>query len=768
MNTYIYNIGSSHLQTLIPKCDIANINCSEAILMQLFSKKNPAEVKKIVNSLKTTFPKSTIITTSTDKAIIQNNISENDTVLSVSTFSKSTIKIAYNQNINGFDAGVAFAKQVITKNTKLLIAFAHTPQENTKEFLEGMYSLAPDIIMAGGISTQTEKSKQYFIGMNENIYTNGIVVASLNSDTLHVDNLYNFGWKSIGVKHKITKARNNRIYEIDNMSAVNFYKKYLGKEIADALPKIGTKFPLIIDKNGFQGVRKVLQKYKDGSLGLVHNVREGENIYLGISKNAKTLSSNKTLHAEKIEAFFIYSYLCKNCSLPNYIAAELQPFIDLAPTCGFFTYGHLLSNEKLEISNKIFNAIGLSESSDTTLYNNAYKNQDEQTVQALMHMLDIESMELQKQISKQEKKSSDFYEMKKIYDVMTEVSHIGNWELNIHTMKISWSQMSYKIYNINPENEPPSYLEFLNMVIPEDRSKLVNIQKKLYDKEIHSVEIRVQRPDGKILTIVETAKVIFNAKDEAKKLIGTTLDITDIRKQDAVLIQQSKSAQMGEMINMIAHQWRQPLNAISAAAIKFSMQSELGILTKEDVQESATFIEDMSQKMSQTINDFMNFNKPSNKKENANFHQIIQNILKIIGTQLKNHNISVNIDINDDNNIYTNVQEIEHILLNIITNARDALEELDDENKYINIKIYTKEHLHVIKIADNAGGIPEDIQGRIFEPYFTTKETNKGTGLGLYMSKKILQEHLNGDIYVNNINNGAEFTIILDQNNESS
>ncbi|WP_297431677.1 ATP-binding protein, partial [Sulfurimonas sp.] len=107
---------------------------------------------------------------------------------------------------------------------------------------------------------------------------------------------------------------------------------------------------------------------------------------------------------------------------------------------------------------------------------------------------------------------------------------------------------------------------------------------------------------------------------------------------------------------------------------------------------------------------------------------------------------------------------LEHILINIIGNARDAYENMDIETKEINIRAYVKDKLFIIKISDNAGGIDKAIIDRIFEPYFTTKETNKGTGLGLYMSKKILQDHLSGDIFADNEDNGAVFTIILNMN----
>jgi signal transduction histidine kinase len=382
-----------------------------------------------------------------------------------------------------------------------------------------------------------------------------------------------------------------------------------------------------------------------------------------------------------------------------------------------------------------------------------------------MHIIDVTSKELHQQTRLQEKISNELIAKNNTLEIIQEMSNLGSWELDLTTMKISWSKISYKIYNIDLQEDPPSYLDFINLILPEDREKLINVHKSLDDGKIHSIEIKIRRNDNKVLTLLESGKLVFE-DGEPIKIVGTTLDITELRMQDAILIQQSKSAQMGEMINMIAHQWRQPLNAISSAVIKLNLQSEMDILTKQEINETTKFIEDMTQKMSQTINDFMNFTKPNNKKELISFNVVFEDIFNIIGTQLRNHNITVSIDIQNEATIFTYKKELEHILINIITNARDALEELDDKNKYIDIKVVTKSYLCIIKISDNGGGIDDDIIDRVFNPYFTTKDSNKGTGLGLYMSKKLLQEHLAGDIFVQNKNNGAEFTIILDKNDE--
>ncbi|QOP45526.1 FIST N-terminal domain-containing protein [Sulfurimonas paralvinellae] len=770
MQTRIYVFNKQDTLDIININEKEEIDSAFSILIQLFSGEDEKRIEQILDYLSTTFPKATIITASTDGEIANESVLTESSVAAISTFTDTTIEIAYTKEIESFDAGRELAEKLSCENTKLLITFANGLHCNGEEFLNGIGSVNADLVVAGGLTGDNAKFQKCYVGINSKLYDRGAVAIVLNSNKLQVDNFYSFGWQTIGLKHTITKAKKNRVYTIDGISAVAFYKKYLGDEIANLLPETGIEFPLIIEKDGFKKARAITSKYEDGSLGFAGNLNEGEKVYLGIGK-AETILSNplQRSHHLNVESFFIYSCMARRHFLPDRIGEEIEPFAALAPTSGFFTYGEFFTHKKPELLNQTLTAVALSETPEkvkkTHLKQPSKTTTTDRTFQALRHILDVTSQELHLQTVFQKKINDELEAKTATLDAVGEMANLGHWELDLSTMKISWSNMNYKIFNIDPSNGVPSYFKLFHMVVKEDRKKLLQTKKILLDGEIHSLEIRMKGKDDTILHILISGKIVFN-QNKPVKIIGTILDLTDIRMQDALLIQQSKSAQMGEMINMVAHQWRQPLNAISAAAIKLSMQNEMGILTENEIESTSKFIENVTQRMSQTINDFMNFTKSTNKKERIVFDEIFNDIFQIIGTQLENHNITVNIDIEKENALYTYKKELEHILINIIANARDALENIKDKDKEINIKAYTKEKLFVIKIADNAGGIDESIINRIFEPYFTTKETNKGTGLGLYMSKKILQEHLSGDIFVRNYNDGAEFTIIMDIENE--
>ena len=195
---------------------------------------------------------------------------------------------------------------------------------------------------------------------------------------------------------------------------------------------------------------------------------------------------------------------------------------------------------------------------------------------------------------------------------------------------------------------------------------------------------------------------------------------------------------------MIAHQWRQPLNAISASAINLSLKNDFNMLDKKDIAVASEFIQDETQLMSKIINDFMEFNKPEKNSEFSLLEAISQ-VSKIISSQLTSRDITLEINVDKEIKVFHNSKNIEHVLLNLLVNARDAFEDgvplgyKDIENKTIKMFITQDDESVTLTVEDNAGGIPQNIIEKVFNPYFTTKEQGKGTGIGLYMSKQMVE-----------------------------
>ena len=273
-------------------------------------------------------------------------------------------------------------------------------------------------------------------------------------------------------------------------------------------------------------------------------------------------------------------------------------------------------------------------------------------------------------------------------------------------------------------------------------------------------ELTIKTLNKKNIPVLAAGKDMY--RGDKKFRISTLLDITELKQKNDQLLQQSKLAQMGDMVSMIAHQWRQPLNAISASGINLSLLSSMEMLDDEKVQENSKFIQEQTQKMSQTIDTFMNFVKPSKESKSFKLSHSLESITQIMGTQLANHNIRVNIEVKKENlSIVGHEDLLEQVIINLLSNSRDAFEELSIDEKFLSITADEEDGVKFITIKDNAGGIPQETQDKIFNPYFTTKEQGKGTGIGLYMSKDIMKKSFKGDLEYSATENGSCFKIIF-------
>ncbi len=233
------------------------------------------------------------------------------------------------------------------------------------------------------------------------------------------------------------------------------------------------------------------------------------------------------------------------------------------------------------------------------------------------------------------------------------------------------------------------------------------------------------------------------------------------RHKDQMLIEQSKLASMGEMIEQIAHQWRQPLNNIGLINQDLYFKNLLGTLSADDFEKLRTQIDKNIEYMSDTIDDFRTYYDVKKVKETYYLDSAIDTILSIIEATLKHHKINISIDIIQKAVVHNVKNELFQVFLNIINNAKDALISSDNSNKMIFITSKSDSEYCYVTIEDNGGGIPDESITKIFDPYFTTKNSKEGTGIGLYMSKTIIEKNMSGTISAENVNDGARFTIKL-------
>ncbi len=276
------------------------------------------------------------------------------------------------------------------------------------------------------------------------------------------------------------------------------------------------------------------------------------------------------------------------------------------------------------------------------------------------------------------------------------------------------------------------------------------------------------RSDYNIFTIL-----IKNFKYMQKSIIDNEeslkQQIVQNQQKDKILNEQSKMAAMGEMIGNIAHQWRQPLSAISTAATGIIIQKEYNMFEEDKLVKTCSIINDNAQYLSRTIDDFKNFIKGDRTRKIFNLNNNIESFLHLVDSSIKNNQIKIILDLQEDIQIDGYENELIQCLINIFNNAKDALKEKNIGERLIFISTYINEDKTIIKIKDNAGGIQPEVLPHVFEAYFTTKHKSQGTGLGLNMTYNLIVNGMSGNIEVKNItyeyegNNysGAEFFISL-------
>ena len=296
---------------------------------------------------------------------------------------------------------------------------------------------------------------------------------------------------------------------------------------------------------------------------------------------------------------------------------------------------------------------------------------------------------------------------------------------------------------------------------------LINNKNSDIFNEKEPFETNLTREDGSEFS------AIINIKDTSLNnqifKIVTIVDIEDLKRKENLMAEQTKLAAMGEMLGNIAHQWRQPLNIISMSSSNLKLKNDMGELNSSTLRESLSLILKTINHLSDTIETFNDFLKTDKEKSIFNVNDNIKNSISLVDNFFKNFNIDIVLELDDDVFLNNLANEFSQAFINILNNAKDAivLNLKDNESGLIKIKTKKIDNFIEILVLDNALGVDKDILNKIFEPYFTTKHKYQGTGLGLYMTRKIINSSMGGEITVQNKKfthnkkeyKGAEFKI---------
>ena len=413
---------------------------SKTLIQLFFATADIHEIKKVQAYFKKNFPNSCLMGSTTDGIIEGSTVYvDSKSVVTFTIFENTLLKTSLLEHsaygYNSYETGRALASKLVQNDTKVIISFADGIHTNGEEYVNGISSFAPDITLSGGLAADNGSLNKTYIFNKEDICSSGSIGVSLSNANLEVSTNYTFDWMPIGKDMRVTKAIKNRVYEIDHLSAVDIYAKYMGDEMALQLPQIGIEFPLIFERDGVSVGRAVLLKHKDGSLTFAGNIREGDNVRFGVGSIEKILkdsdyNARKLLENMKYksEALFVYSCMARRRFMNGYITDELKMLSLIGEVSGFFTYGEFFHTEESnQLLNETMTILALSEGAEKSVSikssvpaQSYHFGVDVQHVIAhLANKVSNELAELNDSLEVRIKESSDYIYKQAYYDRLT-------------------------------------------------------------------------------------------------------------------------------------------------------------------------------------------------------------------------------------------------------------------------------------------------------------------------------------------------------------
>lgn len=345
-----------------------NINKDDNVFIQVFTGITEAKfIEKIIMEILFILPQAEIIGATTGGEILKKRVLDNSTIISFTVFEKTKIKTKLlNNNNNEYELGVNISKELTEKDTKVIILFSAGLLTNSLEILNGIHSINNNIIVCGGKAGDNGCLKETLVFTKDGISNSGAAAVSLTGEQLNITTGYSLGLSTIGRLMTVTKASNNRIYTIDNIKAVDVYKKYLGSEVAERLPMSAYQFPLILIKDGVEIAKVPYSCNSDGSLDFLSNVKTGDKIKFGYENINMLINDSLKIYNELVKSdakiLFVYSCFVRRSFMGEKTNIEISLLNNISPTFGFFTYGEFftVNNENVSL-NVAMTILGISE-----------------------------------------------------------------------------------------------------------------------------------------------------------------------------------------------------------------------------------------------------------------------------------------------------------------------------------------------------------------------------------------------------------------------
>ncbi|ADN08435.1 FIST N-terminal domain-containing protein [Sulfurimonas autotrophica] len=730
------------------------------ILIQMFTSHNSKkEIENIASQIISALPSATLIGASAAGEIVNGEMLDESTVVSISVFEKTKISAYYEREDDSYRLGLALSKRVFDKDTKCVITFLDGLEHNGQEYLHGLSSCNFNkVAIAGGMAADMLQFQQTYTVIGDKVFDGGAVCVSLKGDALEVLQDYNLGWRAVGPTFTITKADGARVYEINHRPIKDVYAEVLGEFAVDNMPASTIEFPLIRKEDDMLIARSMLNVFDDGSLLYGGTLEEGEEVYFGIG--SRTLVNQYSLKEDmdnnSLQACFIYSCIARKQFLDKELEKIFRLLENAAPTSGFFTFGEFFHNDdKARLFNVTTTILFLREKGTQTVKHGVNEKRkirnSSKTDSALFNLIEYVTTELKEQekIFRASKfKLDEFLKALDSVVIISRTDMLGNITyVNERFEEVSGytkEELIGKSHNIVRDPDVPDEV-------------FTELWKEITKGNIWQGEFSNIAKDGSSYYVKSSIIPIHDENNEIIEYMAIREDVTSL-VQSRKKAEEAEAAQAMFLANM-SHEIRTPMNGILGF-------TELLSKTQLDTAQEkyVNVINSSTKTLLDIVNDILDSSKITNNKislEKIPLNPFVEfattyELLKSVAEE-KALNYTLEIDNAISTCIYSDATRLRQVIINLLSNAIKFTPEYGDVRFCISL-LQQKENRQIMhfSIEDSGIGIAKEKLQEIFKPFAQaeTSTTRKfgGTGLGLSISADLLQV-FGSELHVSSVKN---------------
>jgi PAS domain S-box-containing protein len=720
---------------------------NKQILIQMSTSLDSKEqIQNIASQILLTLPNVTLIGASTAGEIVNADMLDNSTVVSISVFEKTAIDAYYATNKDSYALGVELSQRIFDNDTKCVITFLDGLQHNGQEYLHGLSACNFNkAVIAGGMAADMLQFRQTYTIYGNKVFDNGAVCVALKGKELEIFQDYNLGWRAVGPTFVITKSNGPRVYEINDRPVKEVYAEVLGEFAVENMPASTIEFPLIKKEEETLIARSMLSVFDDGSILYGGNLQEGEEVRFGIG--SRTLVNQYNLNEqlqnqESLQACFVCSCIARKQFLDKELEKVFRLLQNKAPTSGFFTFGEFLFNgEKAKLLNITTTMLFLREKDTQTLeYNLDEKrkiNNISKTDSALFNLVKYVTSELQEQeksFKASKFKLDEFLTALESVVIISRTDTLGNITyVNERFEEVSGyskEELIGKSHNIVRDPDVPDEV-------------FAQLWSEITKGNIWQGEFVNRAKDGSSYYVKSSIIPIHDENNQIIEYMAIREDVTSL-VESRKKAEKAEAAQAMFLANM-SHEIRTPMNGI------LGFTELLNKTQLDSTQEKyINVISSSTKTLLDIVNDILDSSKITNNKislEKVPLNPFIEfattyELLKSIAEE-KALNYTLEIDNAISTCIYSDATRLRQVMINLLSNAIKFTPEYGDVNFSISLVKETpnKQTLH-FSIKDSGIGIAQEKLDKIFTPFaqaeVSTTRKFGGTGLGLSISADLL------------------------------